>query len=273
MDIEEMKVIREQKHYSYEKLSELSGVPLGTIRKIFGGSTKHPQRKTLEALERVLEPDWGRRMDDSHNYYEDRMVNEAVTYEGAVIQKVREEAFAYGKSTIKDYYALPAEKRVELIDGQFYNLAAPSTFHQIIVSEIFAEFRNYIKEKEGTCRAFVAPVDVQLDQDIYTMVQPDMMVVCDPKKVLEHVIFGAPDLVVEVLSKSTRKKDMTKKLQKYVYAGVKEYWIVDAEQQRVLVYDFASELYPAIYGFEDKIPVGIYEGDLKIDFSEIKKLI
>ena len=115
-----------------------------------------------------------------------------------------------------------------------------------------------------------SPVDVQLDCDEKTMVQPDVVVVlCDRSKVIRRCIYGAPDLVVrDTLSPSTRQKDVTIKLNKYIAAGVREYWIIDPDQCQVLVYDFSAAIYPVIYGFDAKIPVAIWDGDCVIDFQD-----
>ena len=176
-----------------------------------------------------------------------------------------------GEYTLEDYYALPDERRVELIDGVFYDMASPSSVHQIVAEEIFLQFRLYVKEKGGKCRPLISPLDVQLDCDDRTMVQPDVLIVCDPKKVIRRCVYGAPDFVVEVLSEGTRKKDMVLKLGKYRNAGVREYWIVDMKGKRVLVYDFESGLPAAVYGITDKIPVGIYGGECMIDFGEVQE--
>lgn len=174
-----------------------------------------------------------------------------------------------GGYTLEDYYALPDEKRVELIDGVFYDMAAPTLFHQFIIGKIFRDLTNYIDQKGGSCMPFMAPVDVQLDCDDRTMVQPDVLVICDPNKMKWSKVYGAPDLVVEVLSESTKRKDMNLKLRKYLNAGVKEYWMIDPEKMAVLVYDFQKDVCPQLYGFDAVIPVGIWEGECKIDFNEI----
>ena len=113
---------------------------------------------------------------------------------------------------------------------------------------------------KGDCFALEAPMDVQLDCDNRTMVQPDVIVLCDRGKRRKFGIFGAPDLLIEILSPSTRKKDLGIKFVKYENAGVREYWIIDPDQEKVLVYDFSQEIYPVIYGFQSKIPVGIFDG-------------
>lgn len=126
-------------------------------------------------------------------------------------------------------------------------------------------------EQDGSCRPFIAPVDVQLDCGDRTMVQPDVGIVCDPDKIKRFGIYGAPDFLVEVISPSTKKRDFTLKLFKYMEAGVREYWILDFTHRRILVYYFESDVYPVIYGFDQSVPVNIYNGDLKIDFSNIAK--
>lgn len=187
---------------------------------------------------------------------------------------VKEPQVAYqtkrqGEYTLDDYYALPDERRVELIDGVIYDMASGSSIHQIISGELNGQLRTYIRRKKGSCIPLAAPMDVQLDCDDKTMVQPDVLVVCDRGKVIKRCIYGAPDFVVEVLSSSTKKKDMTIKLNKYMNAGVREYWMVDTDRKRVIVYDFTKERYSEIYGFDAKIPVGIFEGECVIDFAEI----
>ena len=89
--------------------------------------------------------------------------------------------------------ALPDEQRVELIDGYFYDMASPTFGHQSIGGEIHRQIANYIMEHGGNCRPFIAPVDVQLDCDERTMVQPDVGIVCDTSKIKRFGIYGAPD--------------------------------------------------------------------------------
>ncbi len=106
------------------------------------------------------------------------------------------------------------------------------------------------------------------DSDDRTVVQPDVFILCDLSKLINGWVYGTPDFVLEVLSPSTRKKDMYLKLAKYEHAGVREYWMIDLKIERVLVYFFEDDLKcPVIYGFQDKIPVNIYNGELEIDLS------
>lgn len=247
MTVEEMKKKKQERGYTYVQIAEMSGVPLGTVQKIFSGETESPRYDTLQALEQLFK--------------EQQYVRDAVPY------------YAHGRYTIEDYYALPEERRVELIDGEFYDMTAPTLLHQRIGGEIHRQIANFIFENEGNCVPFYSPIDVQLDCDEKTMVQPDVIILCHPDKMKKRVIYGAPDFVLEVISPSTRRKDYTKKLTKYSEAGVREYWIVDPYQQKLLVYFFESDVYPVIYGLNQPVPVGIYDGALKIEFKHIAKWI
>ena len=156
---------------------------------------------------------------------------------------------------------------------------------------------------------FIAPTDVRLDRNERTMVVPDVFVICptddekpdderpedekpdgenpgdempdgekpdkerpdDERMDNDKYINGAPDLIIEVLSPSTRRKDMFTKLYKYEAAGVREYWLVDPQKEKVLVYIFGEEFDVSLYGFDSEIPVGIYQGDCRIDFKRIQR--
>jgi Uma2 family endonuclease len=106
------------------------------------------------------------------------------------------------------------------------------------------------------------------------MVQPDLLVICKSYDLDAKRFEGAPDLVLEILSPSTRSKDMLLKLYKYQNAGVKEYWIVDPENEKVLVYDFREgNYYPETYDFDSVIPIRISDGQCSIDFSRVNRAL
>ena len=249
MTIEEMRQRKKEQSYSYEDLAGFTGFPAETIRKILEGEDLEADYSVLMELEEI--------------------------FAGKPAAVIREAQAPYllekrqGEFNIEDYYALPDTRRAELIDGVIYDMAAPSSIHQAILTKISNLLFNYIQQKQGKCMLFPAPLDVQLDCDNKTMVQPDMVIICDYNKLRKKNVFGAPDFVIEILSRSTRKKDSIKKLQKYENAGVREYWIVDPDKKKVIVYEFEVEMSPTIYGFEDRIPVGIFGGDCIVDFTEI----
>ena len=174
-----------------------------------------------------------------------------------------------GTYTLEDYRALPDDQRMELIDGYFFKMEAPSALHQELLIELAYRFKDYQKKKRPDCRVLPAPFDVQLDRDIFTMLQPDISIICDRDRIVPKGCFGAPDFIVEILSRSTRAKDMYLKLAKYKNAGVHEYWMVDPEKQQVLVWDEKEGDRLAVYDLKSRIPVAITDGDLEIDFREI----
>jgi Uma2 family endonuclease len=126
-----------------------------------------------------------------------------------------------------------------------------------------------MKEHPCGCRLFFAPIGVQLDCDDRTVLEPDLIIFCDDGKMRKRVYYGAPDFVVEILSPSTKRKDVTIKLRKYIAANVREYWIVDPETERVFVYQIEAGELPLICGYGDQVPVGISGGKCSIDFTGI----
>ena len=261
MTVDEMIRQKNQLRLTYAQIASLSGVPVGTVQKVLGKITSSPRYGTLLALEKVLKPEY-----DTNILREDEPAFGKQTHRNQALSQISKKP---GDYTLDDYYALPDDQRVELIDGVFYDMSAPSTIHQIISLNMSIQIKKFIDKNKGNCMVFIAPCDVQLDMDDKTMVQPDVMIICQKDKIVKKNIFGCPDFIVEVLSSTTRKKDMFLKLTKYENAGVKEYWMVDPDKLKIIVYDFAHDFDVSIYGFEDKVPVGLYDGKLQIDFKPI----
>lgn len=237
MTLEEMKRIKQERGYSLAQLSERSGVPLGTVQKIFSGETEHPRYVTLQALEKALA---GKKQ---------------------------------GGYTLEDYYSLPDERRAELIDGVIYDMSVPTFVHQHILGTIYMAITNYITSKGGACLPMMAPVDVRLDCDDKTMVQPDILILCDRSKICKWGINGAPDFCLEILSESTSRKDCIKKLQKYTEAGVKEYWIIDPLRRLMISYHWKDNYLPHMQPLEGQAGLALYDGELQIDLGELASLI
>ena len=261
MNLSQLRYQKQKKGYSIAKLSELSGVPLGTLQKIFSGETKAPRSSTLEALEAVLLP--------KEEKYPEKDVGSADAVRGVAPAYGSGDRKKQGEYTLEDYYALPDERRVELLNGVIYDMAAPSTIHQFIIPKLTFSFENYIMQKKGKCIVFPSPVDVQIDCDDRTMLQPDILVLCDRSKLIRRCIMGAPDLVIEIASPSSLRMDGRLKLGKYAQAGVREYWMIDPDTEKTVVYWTDETEIPAIYGPEDEIPVGIFRGELKVSMREI----
>lgn len=171
--------------------------------------------------------------------------------------------------TIEDIEALPEGTRAELMDGTIIYNTAPTVTHQRIVSFLHATIWNYIQSNHGKCEVFPAPFDVQLSaDDNYNLVQPDVTVVCDRDKLSNGKrCIGAPDWVIEVVSPSTESSDYIRKLAKYSNAGVREYWIVDPKNDRIVVYNLELGLaFDPPKSLKEKVKVHIYP-NLEIDFS------
>ncbi len=171
--------------------------------------------------------------------------------------------------TAKDYYRLPEDVRAELINGQFYDMSAPSRMHQRILMFLSNKIANYINAKNGACEVYSAPFAVQLFQDNKTVVEPDISVICDPNKLTDRGCTGAPDWIIEITSPSNSSHDYVKKLNLYMDAEVREYWIVDPAQKRVCGYCLAKEQFKmTTHTFQDNIKAGIYD-DFWIDMKEL----
>ena len=157
-------------------------------------------------------------------------------------------AFDYdGTWTYKDYkeWELKPGERYELIDGVAYEMAAPNTAHQLIVSILNAEFYNFLKGKK--CKVIPSPFDVRLfyeeDESDNVVVQPDLVVVCDPEKLGPEGCRGAPDLVIEILFPSNTAMAMRRKVNIYREAGVQEVWIIDPEDKDIDIYRLEYNCY------------------------------
>ena len=168
--------------------------------------------------------------------------------------------------TEEDYYKLPDGKRAELINGVFYDMAAPSLVHQRILANLTIDIGRYIRSRGGDCEVFPAPFAVKLMGDDKTIVEPDISVICDKDKLTDKGCEGAPDWIIEILSPSNYIHEIKFKLDLYMNAGVREYWMINPEDSTVMVYRKLDDDYLCHrYTFEDNIRVGIYEGlELKV---------
>ena len=282
-------IIKLKKEFGYtnEDMARMSHLPLSTVQKVMSGQIKAPRRHTLEALSDVF---LSRIYTDGENFYPNLKYFTDSGADFDIVDNrgvVREEAIKYNtgrtnvtkkKFTKEDYFALPDEARVELINGVFHNLAAPRVKHQRIVLRIAEQIIRCQREHDSECEVLMSPLDVVVEgigDEEDSVVQPDVMICCDQSIITEDNIVGGPDFVLEVLSDSTRNKDCVEKLEVYRRAGCKEYWIVDPKNGQVIVYTFASaeDMDIRAFTFEDEVPIGISEGKCKVDFREIKKFI
>lgn len=261
MTIQEMKEKALEFGYTNEEIAMYVDVCPEVIDDLFSNPPILPEPPTLEILE-LLFSSFHLESSDSQQASIVREPLNAYTYKKK-----------QGRYTIDDYYNLPEDHRFELIDGKLYYMAAPTHKHQLLIGVIHTFLFNHVMKNKGPCLPMLSPTDVQLDKDIFTMLQPDILILCDRSKLIDRCLYGAPDFVLEVLSPSTRKKDISIKVPKYMKAGVKECWLIDPKKKIVLVYTSDAPDTPTIYGFDCKIPVGIWNGECEIDFQEVYEYV
>ena len=181
------------------------------------------------------------------------------------------ERFSYA-----DYLSWPEDERWEIIEGEAWDMSpAPNTEHQRLSMVLSGEIYNYLKDK--SCEVFTAPFDVRLqeakdlaDEDVETVVQPDLVVICDKSKIDKKGCLGAPDIVIEILSASTAFKDETQKLKLYEKYGVREYWIVNPEARYIMIYRLEGDKYTKPeYLKDDDILESLVLKGLKIRLPDI----
>ena len=303
MTLDEMLFYKQLAGLSYIEIAERSGVPLSTVQKVFSLNTVTPRHKTLEQLGKAFEEFSKEKWILADSAYERAFYNDVNRKKQEKIKKKREESSpantddleststnlvnegideqisaggssaldlsSYENKTIDDYLALPEGTRVELIDGVFYDMGAPNYIHNKIAYYMCRFLDDFIDTNNGKCRTNLAPYDVQLDCDEKTMIQPDLLVICDEKRDIRTRVVGAPDFVVEIVSESSIYTDVFRKRMKYQQAGVREYWIVFPKEKEIQVYFFEASDLPTKYTFEDAVPVNIWDGKCKVDFKYI----
>ena len=183
-----------------------------------------------------------------------------------------------GTYSYADYLTWRFEQALEVIKGRIFPMAAPSRTHQRLSWKLTVAFDNHFKNHR--CEAYAAPFDVRLhdriksakaDKDIYTVVQPDLCVICDLDKLDERGCLGAPDLIVEILSPGNSSREMKLKRDLYAESGVREYWVVDPDRQTVTRYNQETDDQygrPLIFVSDEAMPSVIFP-DFTLVLSEL----
>lgn len=250
MDLRDLKELKAKAGITNKEISELSGIPFSTVNKIFSGATKNPSYASLLAIEEVLVT----RQKIPFTY--DTFAQEPVM--------MREETAPYGyrarRYQAQDVESLSEFVRAELINGMLYMLAAPSRIHQLLVSNLNCDIQNHIRTNLGRCQVYTAPFDVRLFGDDSCTVQPDVAVICNREILTDKGCSGAPDWIIEITSASNARHDYVTKMVQYQKAGVREYWIVDPGEGKVLVMNFENGQSSAEYAFSDTVPSEVLHG-------------
>lgn len=168
-----------------------------------------------------------------------------------------------------EFWNQPDGHRAELIDDILYDMTPPGTAHQRLSRDLLMQLGSFIRETGGPCEVFSAPFAVRVTPDDRNWFEPDLTVVCDPSKISERGCEAAPDLVVEIVSPSTQRRDYITKTARYEEGGVREYWIVDPAAGHTTVWRFDAEsVAPRVYAFGDSVPVGIWDGACEVRVGE-----
>ena len=242
-------------------------------------------RKTITATE--LKTNLGRYLDyaiDNHEIVITKNGKKAVRLSPYITDierylAVKEEALDYqygGKKVSYDEFMAIYEKsnlRMEFINGEIFLLASPGINHQEISGRLHLIFAEYLKDK--ACKVFFAPFDVHFNKNGFKepdVMQPDLLIACDTENTVNEKgrYMGTPSLVVEILSPSTKSKDMVDKLNTYMLSGVREYWIVDPKEKIILLYGFKDCEIDEFYNFKipDILKSYFFEG-LEADLAKI----
>ena len=257
--------IREHLGMSQRELEKKSGVRQSEISKIERGEG-NPSLKTIEKIMTAINHEINYVPKNSKR----KSVSDCLPTNESVAKYINK---CQGNYTISDIEQLPENISIELIEGIIYDMSVPTLKHQMIVNYITHSFNEFIHAKNGTCIALSGPTGVWFENDDTDLLIPDMLVVCDRSKLKAKGIVGAPDFVLEVMSPSTRHRDLVEKFKIYAEKGVREYWIIDPTNRKLIVHHFEKTDIPEIYGFNNNACVGIYNGELNIDLVEIDKIL
>lgn len=318
MTISEMKGLKQEYGLSNEAIADETGVPYSTVCKIMMGVTKAPRRSTVEVLTEYFrrlsrqdaeasrgtaargqrQPEGAGRTPAAVRDGAGQAAYSGQRPAGAAPSSPRDAQPAdrsaapqpSGSGIAGGMGSLSPDHPAELIGGTLFSLSSPGVLHQELVRLLSRQLEACTASSSLRCRIYEGPLDVVLSEDPETVVRPDLFVICDEdgcgmdersarkRRLSCSRIFGAPLLVIEVLSPATKKKDSVLKLQRYLDAGVAEYWMVDPDSRKVFVYDLRSYrdedmegdiLY--LYRFDETVPVRCLEGSCGIDFPAIQK--
>ena len=289
LDIEKLRERKKKLKLTTAEIASMAELPVSTVSKIMTGETKNPSYVTIEKINEVLaRKEMLRRI---YVYFESLKEFIALNPEKSIDQieygrkyfkeHSKDYDFSgdiYGnlaldkqKITLENIHQLGEDKQIELLDGHLIYNEAPNVKHQLLVQNIGRVIDAYISANNGNCRMFNVGINLYFEDDDNTLLIPDIVVLCDDSKLGESGITGSPDWIIEVVSPSTRRADYNNKMHKYMCQGVREYWIIDPEKERVTTYIQGEPMMAYVYGFEDVIPVYIYDGQLEIRIKDYIK--
>lgn len=287
MTIKEMNRIKEERGYSFDLLASYSGLPRATVVNVLTGASASPRKSTLAALDKVFsgaEIDFpGKRVhyglnsrDPAYRYSDHTEQFPVSTLKDAPAPCLLNQQV--GSITAEEFMHMELDYPAELINGRIVRRAEPDFIHSEICEYFYDTFKDYIKEHKGKCRPKVSNTNVILppEDGRESVVFPDFFVLCREDLIEWYGIKGAPDFILEVVSRDNRKNDYVVKSAKYSACGVREYWILDPIKKILVtnIFDDTDSLYsPHMQPLTGKAGVHIYNDDLTIDLDEIRKMI
>lgn len=271
MGIIELRAKKKAAGMTNAQISELTGIPVSTVNKIFSGATKNPRYTTLEKIEKELDKavyipsaedlEAGQRNAQMRQMFAEGNVPAKQWFRGAPDRKnvVCEQAtetdnFTYPFDKCAEMHEKKkrylGEQRQEQLTDEIYSLPYPDRIHQRIVHQLAWEIESYIRESEVRAEVMQAPFVVKLFPDREVYVQPDLSVITRMEPLTPYGYTGAPSLVIEVVSPGFLERDYITKVSLYQRAGVQQYWIVDPTTMQTIIYDFTHRISPVIFSFE-----------------------
>lgn len=249
---ENLRFYRLSHGYSQNRLAEELGIPVSAYR-LYETGEFEPEENELIKIAQILcisvyelaGVEWRDTNEDN---------NQTMIRENSVYGSPGRARFEQGIS-VDEFFRINGKVRQELVYGKLIPMNTPSVIHQNIVGGLYYELRSYIAENGGGCKPFVSPIDVVLSEEDQVVLQPDVVLVCNPEQISERGIEGAPTLVIEVLSPGNRRYDLYQKLQIYEMYGVAHYLIVDPENEKVIVYNLKDQGIPVICGFDESLTI------------------
>lgn len=174
---------------------------------------------------------------------------------------------------VETYWEFMQERRCEMLDGVLYDVFLPSMTCQMLIGEMYTQIRRQLGEETPAGISLFAPVSVSLHGDLYTMTQPDVIVVRDVSRLKSWGILGAPDFVFEIIATSSQKKTQQLRLEHYIRAGVREYWVLDLHRKEITVYSSGETAEPVTYPLNGFLPIHIFCGDVVVDLQILSDII
>lgn len=295
--VEEIRAKKKELKLTTADIANSTELPVSTVSKIMTGETKNPSYITIEKIDDFIRKEEFRaRVDaylkvlkkymeehpdeivdqykffydyvEEHPLHEERPVKNrdvSLLWPWKDLPFVSDLALADKRGmTIDDLRNMEESRYIELIDGCIIHNESPRIEHHNIVRSIGKQIDKYIDANNGSCIMYDTGVGVIFKDNEYNYFIPDIVVVCNKDIIDSEGILGGPDWVIEITSPSTRAIDYKTKMHKYMYAGVREYWIVDLEKEKVAVHFNGEPMMVYIYGIDEEIPVRIYDEKLKI---------